>query len=103
MGCDPTLAQSQPCSTPGCIQQSRHRIKLFDDTHLGMEGVALTTSDDSMAAHRARFIQSVRLPLAALWKADLGLFTYGSRQLPRPTLCISTSGTSPGIDAQAWQ
>ncbi len=97
VGCDPTLAQSLALQYAGVIEQSRHRIKLFDDTHLGMEGVADYFSDDLMAAHRARFIQSVRLPLAALWKADLGLFTYGSRQIATTHVVHFNLGTSPDM------
>jgi hypothetical protein len=94
---EPTLAQTLALQYADVIEQSRHRIKLFDDTHLGMEGVAESFSEDLMAAHRAMFIQRVRLPLAALWKADLGLFTYGGRQIATTHVVHFNLGTSPDM------
>lgn len=97
VGWDPTLARALALQYADFIEQSRHRIKLFDDTHLGMGGVTDYFSEDLMAAHRAKFIQSVRLPLAALWKADLGLFTYGTRQIATTHVVHFHLGTSPDM------
>ncbi len=97
VGWEPTLAQTLALQHAHVIEQSRHRIKLFDDTQLGMEGVAKYFSEDLMAAHRAKFIQSVRLPLAALWKADLGLYAYGNRQIATTHVVHFNLGTSPDM------
>ena len=97
VGCDPTLAHTLALQYAEVIEQSRHRIKLFDDTHLGMEGVAEYFSEDLMAAHRARFIQSVRLPLASKWKSDLGLYRYDGRQVATTHVVHFNLATSPDM------
>lgn len=51
--CDPTLVQTLALTHANIIEQARHRIKLFDDTHLGMEGV---TPDSVEALFKIRFV-----------------------------------------------
>jgi len=94
---DPTLAQNLTLQYADVIEQSRHRMKLFDDTHLGMEGVADYFSDELMAAHRTKFIESVRLPFAAQWKGDLGLSTYDDRQIATTHVIHFNLGTPPDM------
>jgi len=94
----PALAQSLELQYSSTIEQSRHRTKLFDDTHLGMDGVAEYFSEDLMAAHRTKFIESVRyIPLASLWKSDLGLTGYRNRQIATTFVIHFNLGTSPDM------
>jgi hypothetical protein len=98
VGVEPALAQSLVLQYADTIEQSRHRMKLFDDTHLGMAGVAEYFSEDLMAAHRTKFIDSVRLiPFASLWKADLGLSTYSDTQIATTFVIHFNLGTSPDM------
>lgn len=78
---DPTFGQSLALGNADIIEQSRHRTKMFDDTHLGMDGVVEFFSDQLIAAHKTFFIDRVRLPLAKSWKTDLTLGDYDGRQI----------------------
>jgi hypothetical protein len=95
---EPALAEHLTVQYADTIEQSRHRMKLFDDTHLGMAGVAEYFSEDLMAAHWTKFIESVRfIPLASFWKSDLGLSTYGDTQIATTFVIHFNLGTSPDM------
>jgi hypothetical protein len=86
---EPLVAQSLELQYGEVIEQSRHRVKLFDDSHLGMQGVVDYFAGALVPAHKKKFVDQVRLPLAKYWKTDLGLFTYHGEQIgtnPRHTL-----------------
>ncbi|MEU2007202.1 hypothetical protein ACH47B_38665 [Rhodococcus sp. NPDC019627] len=55
------------------IARSRHSLKLFEDTRRGVLGQLKFFADEVAPAHHRAFIKPVRLPLASLWKADVGL------------------------------
>jgi len=57
------------------IAQSRHSVKLFDDTRRGLDGVE-EHIDLLMAAHSKEFLGNARFGFARRWETDLGVFTY---------------------------
>jgi hypothetical protein len=91
----PSLAQALALNYGDVVEQARHRLKLFDDTRLGLQGVAEYFSEGLVPAHRRTFVDPVRLPLAACWKADLGVFSYDRYQIGTTHTLHFNLGTDP--------
>jgi hypothetical protein len=94
---DPTLGKSLALQYSTVIQQSRHRIKMFDDNKRGMEGISKYFSDGLIAAHHDKFIGSVQTSLPESWRTDLGLTTYDGRQVATTHVVHFNMGTPPNM------
>src|ERR1700733_9924461 len=62
------------------IARSRHTLKLFEDTHRGVDGQLAYFRDKIIPAFRAMFIDGIRIPFLRFAGKDLGIPKYdGSR------------------------
>jgi hypothetical protein len=77
---DPQLAQQISLSPDAAkvIARSRHSMKLFEDTKRGLDGQLAYFRDEIIPAHRAMFIDRVRLPFLKFLGKDLGIYSYES-------------------------
>ncbi len=71
------------------IEQARHRIKLFDDTHRGMEGI-IESAEAIIAAHRSHYVG-----LAGRSADDLGLYEYRGKLICTSHVAQFDIGTPP--------
>lgn len=62
-------------SPDGVVAQSRHSVKMFDDTVRKFVGVTSTYEDDVIFGHSKEFLGNTWLPLARPLESDLGLFS----------------------------
>lgn len=94
---DPTLASLLSSDVEAIVARSRHSLKLFEDTHRGVDGQLAYFRDELLPAHARRFLGNTWLPLARPVEKDLGLFSYGAR------LVLSTHAAhfNMGIEPQA--
>jgi hypothetical protein len=92
---EPALAEALTLQFSDLIGLSRNRIKLFDDNRLEMDGVASYFSRGLIPAHRAKFVESVRLPLASVWKTDLGLVDWAGKRIATTHSVHFNMGTPP--------
>jgi len=60
-----------------------------------MQGVVDYFAEALVPAHKKRFVDQVRLPLAKYWKTYLGLFTYHGEQIGTTHVIHFNLGTSP--------
>jgi hypothetical protein len=88
---DPSLASVLAFEHANIIEKSRHRIKLFDDTSLGIDGVSKHLSDDILKAHDRRFLP------ARLWKGDLSISMYDDNEIGTSHVRLFNMGTSPRV------
>jgi hypothetical protein len=73
---DPGLAASLSATGQEVIARSRHSLKLFEDTHRGVQGQLSYFRDEVISAHKGRFLGRTWFPLARALETDLGLYTY---------------------------
>ncbi|MFD6516603.1 hypothetical protein [Rhodococcus sp. NPDC060176] len=87
---DPAAASSATFTVGAAdlLTRSRHSLKLFEDTHRGVQGQLDFFANEVAPAHHRAFIEPVRLPFASAWKADLGLTWH------RDALVTSTFATT---------
>ena len=94
---DPSAARALALEYGSVVAQSRHRIKLFDDSHLGMYGVSQYFGETLTNAHQRRFLGNTWLPLARRWETDIGLYFYGGRLISTTHVAHFNLGTAPGM------
>lgn len=79
-GTDPVLASLLSSDVHSIVERSRHSLKLFDDTHRGIDGQIAYFRDDIVPAHRGYFIDRLD-PSIQQYAKDLGLFSYSKKML----------------------
>ena len=76
---DPALTSLLSSDVESIVARSRHSLKLFEDTHRGIDGQLAYFRDELLPAHEHRFLGNTWLPLARFLEKDLGLFRYDGR------------------------
>lgn len=78
---DPALARLLSDDVRSIVERSRHSLKLFEDTHRGIDGQIEYFRDDIMPAHHSYFFDLVWFPPARRFAKDLGFFRYDKRMV----------------------
>jgi hypothetical protein len=94
---DPSATRTLALEYGSVVAQSRHRIKLFDDSRLGMDGVSKYFGETLASAHQRRFLGNTWLPLARRWETDLGLYFYAGRLISTTHVAHFNLGTAPSM------
>ncbi|HEY7427629.1 MAG TPA: hypothetical protein VH682_25585 [Gemmataceae bacterium] len=94
---DPSVARTLALEYGSVVAQSRHRIKLFDDSRLGMDGVSKYFGETLASAHQRRFLGNTWLPFARRWETDLGLYIYAGRLISTTHVAHFNLGTAPSM------
>ncbi len=76
---DPTLSSLLSRNVESIVAQSRHSLKLFEDTQRGITAQLAYFNDDILPAHHRRFLGNTWLKLARFLETDLGLYSYDQR------------------------
>lgn len=76
---EPELASSLTNEVKPIVRRSRHSLKLFEDTHRGIEGQVEFFRDEILPAHSRYFLGRTWFPPARLMETDLALFSYDAR------------------------
>jgi hypothetical protein len=76
---DPALASSLSSHVKAIVARSRHSLKLFEDTHRGIDGQIAFFRDEILPAHAQYFLGNTWFPPARFLETDLGLFSYDGR------------------------
>jgi hypothetical protein len=76
---DSALASLLSSDVEAIVARSRHSLKLFEDTHRGVDGQLAYFRDELLPAHSRRFLGNTWLPLLRFLEKDLGLFSYGGK------------------------
>lgn len=94
---DPALAASLSSDVRSIVARSRHSLKLFENTHRGIDGQLTFFREEILSAHSDHFLGRTWLPLLRFMEKDLGIYTYASR------LITTTHGATfhVGVDAPA--
>jgi len=94
---DPALSALLSRDVESIIERSRHSLKLFEDTHRGVEGQLAYFRDEILPVHARHFLGNTWLPLARFLETDLGLFSYDKR------IIATTHGATfhMGVEPQA--
>lgn len=96
---DPQQAQKISLSPEArtVITRSRHSLKLFEDTRRGVNGQLDYFRNEIIPAHRAMFIDGIRLPFLRFLGKDLGISSYDG--IPVSTTHVATFAL--GVEPQA--
>jgi hypothetical protein len=76
---DPALTASLSSDVESIVARSRHSLKLFEDTHCGIDGQLAYFRDEVLPAHANYFLGNTWFLPARRWEKDLGIFTYEKR------------------------
>jgi hypothetical protein len=76
---NPTLAALLSNDVEAIVGRSRHSLKLFEDTHRGVDGQLAYFRNELLPAHTRRFLGNTWLPLARPLEKDLGIYSYDGK------------------------
>jgi hypothetical protein len=91
---DPALAALVSADFEAIVARARHSLKLFEDTHRGIDGQLVYFRDEILAAHHDYFIGRVKRLFRFLAR-DLGLFSYDSRLISTTHVATFHLGIPP--------
>lgn len=80
----PQVSSLMSNSAKEVVARSRHSLKLFDDTKLGLPGQLAYFRNDIEPAHRRAFLRPIPWP----WATDLGVYNYD--EIPISTTHVAT-------------
>jgi hypothetical protein len=80
-GIDPTLAAVLSNDVRSIVERSRHSLKLFEDTHRGIDGQVVYFRDEVLPTHHSHFVERVWFPPARRFAKNLGIFSYDKRPI----------------------
>lgn len=93
---DPVLASLLSGDVQSIVARSRHSLKLFEDTHRGIDGQLAYFRDELFPAHARHFLGNTWLPLARFLETDLGLFSYDAKLITTTHGANFHLGVEPG-------